>query len=119
MASLALASARRRQDFAYLRTMGLVTRQATTMTVIEQFPAVVVATLVGVGAGAAAALLLEPAIGYEAFTGDLVPVITEIDWLAMSLGTAALTGALALAVVIFVTSTRDDELGRSLRVGDE
>lgn len=119
VSSLALSSAERRRDFAYLRTLGLVTKQATIMTVIEQFPAVILATVVGALTGVATVVLLDPAIAFDGFTGSLVPTDLVINWAVIVGGALLLAGALAVAVVIFVRMNRDDQLGRSLRVGDE
>lgn len=119
VSALALGSAERRRDFAYLRTMGLVTKQATMMTVIEQFPAVMVATIMGAVAGVGTAVLLDPAVDFDSFTGNLLATVLEINWFAIMGGALLLTGALAAAVVVFVLVSRDDELGRTMRVGDE
>lgn len=119
VSSLAMGSAERRRDFAYLRTMGLITRQATIMTVIEQFPAVMVATVMGAVAGVGTAVLLDPAVDFNSFTGNLVETVLEINWMAIVAGALLLASALAAAVVIFVAASREDELGRTLRVGDE
>ena len=119
VSSLALASAARRRDFAYLRTMGLTTRQATVMTVIEQFPAVVIATLVGIATGIATAVMLDPAVDFDAFTGNLVPTTITVNWPLIVGGAIALIAALAAAVVIFVLASKGDELGQALKVGEE
>ena len=119
VSSLALASATRRRDFAYLRTMGLTTRQATAMTVIEQFPAVVIATLVGAATGVATATILDPAIDFDSFTGDLVPTSIYVSWPVVIGGVVALIAALGAAVVIFVLASKGDELGQALKVGEE
>lgn len=119
VSSLAIASSTRRRDFAYLRTMGLTTRQATAMTVIEQFPAVVIATVVGALVGVGSATALDPAIDFDAFTGNLVPTALTVSWAVIVAGSLALITALAAGVVIFVLVSRDAELGETLKVGDE
>ncbi len=119
ISSLALTSATRRRDFRYLRITGLSQDQATAMTVIEQFPAVVVAGVVGVLTGAVVAWAFDPAIDFDSFTGGLVPANLEIDWLAMAGTAVALIAAMAVAVGIFVTVNRGEDLARTLRMGDE
>lgn len=119
LSSLALGSADRRRDFGYLRTMGLRSRHSTVMTVIEQFPSVVVATITGVLVGVGTAVALDPAIDFDTFSGDLVPTALEVDWISIGLGALAIIGVLSAAVVLFVTLYRGENLGRALRVGDE
>jgi putative ABC transport system permease protein len=119
VSSLALGSADRRRDFGYLRTMGLLSRQSTLMTAIEQFPSVVVATVTGALVGVGTAVVLDPAIDFDTFSGDLVPTALEIDWVSIGLGALAIIGILTAAVVLFVALYRGESLGRALRVGDE
>jgi putative ABC transport system permease protein len=119
VSSLALGSARRTRDFGYLRTMGLDTRQATSMTVIEQVPSVLVGTLVGALVGVGTAILLDPAIDLDPFTGNLVPTEVTVSWPVIALLALSLIVALGVAVTVFVLVNRRTDLGRVLRVGDE
>lgn len=119
VSTMALGSARRRRDLAYLRTMGLDTGQATLVTLIELGPAVLIGIVVGVLTGVATSLILEPALDLGAFTGGLVPTPVTVDWAAVGLATVALASALLIAVVILVLVNRHDDLGRALRIGDE
>jgi putative ABC transport system permease protein len=119
VSSLALSSDVRRRDFGYLRTMGLHTRQATGLTVIEQIPQLMVATVVGALLGVAMVIVLRPAIELEAFTGGATTAVITHSWPAVLGVATVLLAVLALAVVIFVTFNRDDDLGKLLRVGDE
>ena len=119
ISAVAIGSARRRLDLGYLRTLGLDTRQATLITMIEQAPAVVMGTLVGILAGTGTALVLDPAIDLDAFTGGLAPTPTTVDWGSIGLVAIALIVSLGLAMVIFVLVNRRDDLGRLLRVGEE
>ena len=119
ISAVALGSARRRVDLGYLRTLGLDTRQATLITMIEQAPAVVMGTLVGILAGIGTALVLDPAIDLDAFTGGLAATAMTVHWVAIAWVGLALIAALALAMVIFVLVNRRDDLGRILRVGEE
>ena len=119
VSSLVLASAQRRIDFAYLKTLGLDNGQATVLTILEQLPIVLSATAVGALTGVGVAVALDPAIELDAFTGDLVPTAVTIDWLSIVLLAVALFAALSAAIVIFVLATRSQDIGRTLRVGDE
>ncbi len=117
--SLAIASANRRRDLGYLRTLGLDSSQATTMTAIEQFPPVLIGTTVGALAGVVTALLLAPVVDLDAFTGDLVATPVTVDWAYTALICGGLVAVMTASIVIFVAVSRRDDLGRILRVGDE
>jgi putative ABC transport system permease protein len=119
LSALALASAGRRRDFAYLRTMGLETSQTAALTVIEQAPAVLAGVVAGVATGIAIALLLEPAVSVAAFTGGLVPSSVTISWADLGVLAAVLFGGMTIAVVISVMMSKHDEPAQILRIGDE
>jgi putative ABC transport system permease protein len=119
VASLALASSRRRTDFGHLRTMGLGTGQATSLAIIEQLPALLVGSVVGALVGVGTAVLLGPGIDLDAFTGGVVAASVVVDWAQISWIAAGLMAMMTTAVVIFVSMSRGDDLGRILRVGDE
>lgn len=119
VSALALGAAVRSRDLAYLRTMGLLRRQALAMTAIEQFPSLLGATLVGVVAGAVTGILLEPAIDFSPFSGGLLPVEIQVDWAVVAAGSVALSALLAAAVGIFLVAFGDDELAPTLRLGEE
>jgi putative ABC transport system permease protein len=119
LASLALGAARRRRDFGYLKTMGLVDRQALWMTLIEQVPGVVLAGSLGLLTGVATAIAIRPAIDLTFFTGGVISTPLVIDWslLAGLLGLSV--GLLLIAGAIFVVVNRHQDLGRAVRIGDE
>lgn len=119
VSSLALGTATRRRDLGYLRTIGLRARQAMAMTVIEQVPVVVLGTILGALGGVGIAMTLSPALDLDVFTGDLAPTPMIVDWIAITMIALALIAAMAVAVVIFVVVSRQDDLGQMLRVGDE
>lgn len=119
VSALALGSAPRRRDFAYLRTMGLVRRQALALTAIEQFPSLIMATLAGVAAGLGTGWLLDPVIDFTPFTGDALSPTTRIDWVAVVTGAMLLLLAVGAGIGIFLVAFREREVTRVLRVGDE
>jgi putative ABC transport system permease protein len=119
LSALALASASRRRDFAYLRTMGLETGQTAALTVIEQAPAVLAGVVAGVATGVTIALLLEPAVSVAAFTGGLVPSAVAISCAELGVLAAVLFVGMTVAVVISVLMSKHDEPARILRIGDE
>jgi len=119
LSSLALAAWTRRRDFGYMRTQGLNLRQAGWLTVIEQLPAIVVAVLVGSGAGVITAHVLAPAIDVSAFTGSDIDIGMPIDIGPTALVAAGILIGLSLATSIFGYARRREYLGELLRVGDE
>lgn len=119
VSSLALTTSTRKRDYGYLRTVGLDTGQATSMTIVEQLPAVVLGAVAGIVIGIGSALLLGPAIDLGAFTGDVLATPITVDWVAVGILAVSLIGAMTAAVVISVLITRRANLGRILRVGEE
>lgn len=118
VSALALSTAIRQRDLAYLRTIGIDDAQTTALTFIEQLPGAAVGTFTGLAAGAVSALLLAPAIVLDGFTGNLTPTGLVVDWSQLLALAIALVGALTLATSIFVLVNRHRDLGRLLRVGD-
>lgn len=119
VASLAIASARRRRDFGYLRTMGLESRQAVWLTIIEQVPVVSLGTLSGVVVGVGTIVLLAPVFEIGEFTGGLVPIDITVDWMVIAGLGIAVALALTAAIVIFVLVNKREQLSQILRIGDE
>lgn len=119
VAAVALGSARRMRDFGYLKTLGLETRQAAQMTVIENLPPVVLGSVFGVLVGVGTALILDPSIELDAFTGGVVPTAIEASPADLVLTGGSLLVALTVAVATFVLVSRRQDLGHTLRVGDE
>lgn len=116
---LTVTASRRRRDLGYLRTLGLTYRQAMMITILEQVPPLVVATLVGAGTGGVVARLLAPALDIESFTGGLLAARIVVEPLAILGLTGLIVVLLGLAAISFVAATRDEEYGRLLKVGDE
>lgn len=119
VAGLTLTAASRRRDLAYLRTMGLAPREAARIVFIEQMPGVVIATLGGVAAGVLAAVLLAPMIVLEGFTGRVLTTPLTVDWFDVAIGALAVIGVMSVAVGIFVLVSRRDDVGKTLRIGEE
>lgn len=119
VSSLALGAAPRARDYAFLRTMGTVRRQALAMTVIEQLPSLIVSTVAGTLAGLSAGWILEPAIDFAPFIGGGLHTAIRIDWSVLALGMLALALAVGAGVSIFLLVLRDDEVTHVLRLGEE
>ncbi len=119
VSAMALTAAHRRRDVAYLRTLGLDTRQAVAITIVEQVPLVIVATLVGALVGVGTVLVFEPGIDLTAFAGERILESVQIDAGAIAAAAAGVMVVMALAVVSFGWMTRRESLGTVLRLGDE
>jgi len=116
--SLALTARARQRDLAYMRTLGLSTNQALLLTMVEQLPPVIVAGVVGSLLGAGTAILVEPGVNLDAFTGAGLPASLLIEWTSISLVAGILLGIVILAILVFGLASRSVNLGQILRVGD-
>ena len=117
--ALMLASTERRRDLSYLRTLGLSSRQALGITVIEQLPPLISAAVAGAGLGVVVARLISPALDLSAFAGRAgVASGIVIDWWQIT----ALTGGISLfvlaAIIGFGFLSRHLNLASALRLGD-
>jgi hypothetical protein len=89
------------------------------MTVIENVPPVVLGTLLGVLVGVGTALILDPSIELDAFTGGVVPTAIAANPADLVVIAGSLLVALMVSMASFVLVSRRQDLGRTLRVGDE
>ena len=117
--SLTLSAARRTQDLAFLRTLGVTGRQALWLTVVEHAPPVVIALVPGIALGLGVALLLEPGLGLGVFVGTDADVTLVVDWGTMALISAALLGVVVLAITAGTWLSRRARLVDALRIGDD
>ncbi len=119
VSSLALMADARRRDFGHLRTLGLNRNQGLALTLIEQMPPVLIATIVGTLLGVATARLLEPTINIGAFTGPGLTATIRTDPLLIATTGLVLIGVVSASVVIFAILDRRQDLGNLVKVGDE
>jgi putative ABC transport system permease protein len=96
VAALTLTAARRSQDLAFLRTLGLSARQAVGLTVLEQGPPVILALVPGVALGIWIAALLASGLGLSAFIGAEATFAIDVNWAEIAL----VGGALVMLVTI-------------------
>ena len=116
--TVVLSGARRTQDLAYLRTLGVTARQALALTFVEHAPPVLLALLPGVALGIGVAFLLQPGLGFAAFVGTSgLPLF--IDWAALALMVAALIGVVVAAVTAGTWLSRRARLVDALRIGED
>jgi putative ABC transport system permease protein len=118
IAALALSAARRSQDLAFLRTLGVTARQAVGITVIEHGIPVVVALLPGIATGIIVAGLLESSLGLDAFVGASAPYRVHVDWAAIALVAGALMIVVAVAIGMSTWLARRARAIEALRLGD-
>ena len=112
-----LSAARRNQDLAYLRTLGVTARQALLLTLIEQAPPVLIALVPGLALGVGVAELLEPGLGLAVFEGiEGLPLAVDPASL-VALG-AALLALVAAAVVAGTWLSLSVRAADALRIGE-
>jgi putative ABC transport system permease protein len=118
VAVIVLDAQRRARELAFLRTLGLTSRQSVTLTFVEHAPPAVLALAVGIALGLGVAWLLEPGLGLGAFVGPATPVRLYVDWLAV----VAIAGTVLGVIVLMVTASswlaRRLEPSQALRIGD-
>lgn len=116
--ALVLSAARRSRDTAYLRTLGVTAGQTLGLTILEHGLPALLAILPGVALGIGVAILSEPGLGLATFIGsDRVPLY--VDWFAIGILVAALSGVVAVAVVAGTWLARRTRPADALRVGDD
>jgi putative ABC transport system permease protein len=113
--ALVVQAASRSHALSLLRTMGLSSRQARGLLLIELTPVTVLAVIAGAATGVALPVLLAPALGLTEFTGG-VPVEVGLDPRTVALF-AGLLGAFVIGgALIEAAVNRRLGLGQVLRV---
>ena len=117
-AGMILTARARRRDLSYLRTLGMSSRQAFALVLLEQIPAALVASVCGVGLGILTARLIAPGIDLAAFIGPDIPVTMTDDWGAILAIVLLLGLGVFLATVVTSIFARRTQLSDVLRIGD-
>jgi putative ABC transport system permease protein len=117
---LLLAATRpaRSQLLIRLRTLGLAPGSGRRLAWSEVMPVVVVGVLAGAAAGAAAPLVVGPALDLAAVTGAATRLALEPHPLAVALAAAAVLILGASALLVDAAATRRGDLAQHLRGGD-
>ena len=116
--AVVLSAARRTQDLAYLRTLGVSVPQALALAIVEHGPPVLLALIPGVALGIGIAFLIEPGLGLAPFVGTSgLPLF--VDWSTMALMGAALVGVVAVAVLAGTWLSHRARLVDALRIGED
>ena len=119
VAALALTAARRSQDLAFLRTLGLSQRQSIGLTMVEHVPPVLLALLPGVALGIWIATLLAAGLGLEAFIGPNTVFTIQVEWQEIALVGLALVGLVTIAGAASTWLARRSQAVDALRLGGE
>jgi putative ABC transport system permease protein len=118
VAAVTLDAQRRAHELAYLRTLGLTSRQSVWLTFVEHAPPTLLALAVGIALGLGVAWLLAPGLGIGAFVGPAVTVRLQIDWLAVT----SIAAIVLVVIVVMVGASswlaRRLDPGQALRIGD-
>jgi putative ABC transport system permease protein len=118
VAALVLSSSRRTRDTAFLRTLGLSSRQSLGVTILEHCTPVLVALVPGILIGIAVAALLESSLGLGAFIGPEVPFRIHVDWAAIALVAGSLILVVAIAISVSAWVARRTPPTEALRAGE-
>jgi putative ABC transport system permease protein len=116
--ALILSAARRSQDLAYLRTLGVTRGQALALTFAEHAPPVLLALVPGVALGIGIAILCEPGLGLATFVGIKGAVPLSVDWPALALMAIALIAVAATAIAAGTWLSRRARLVDALRIDE-
>ena len=116
--ALTMTAARRGEDLAFLRTLGLSPRQSTGLVVVEHGVPILLALVPGIATGVAVALLLESTLGLDAFLGGGTRYRVVLDWGGVALVALLLTAVVAVAIAVSTWLARRVPLAEALRVGE-
>jgi putative ABC transport system permease protein len=117
--ALTLTAARRSQDLAFLRTLGLSARQALGITMLEQGPPVVLALVPGVALGIWIAVLLATGLGLSAFTGGEGTFAIHVSWAEIALVGGSLVMMVTIAGAASTWLARRARAVDALRLGGD
>ncbi|HSK52293.1 MAG TPA: FtsX-like permease family protein [Clostridia bacterium] len=116
--ALTLTATNRTRDLAFLRTLGMSSRQAVGVTLVEHGIPVLLALVPGVATGIAVALLLESSLGLDAFMGSGTAYRVRLDWSGIAGVALALAGVVAVAIVASTWLARRAPAVDALRAGE-
>lgn len=116
--ALTLTAARRGQDLAFLRTLGLSPRQSAGIVIVEHGVPILISLVPGLATGIAVALLLESTLGLDAFLGGATQYRVSLHWTGVAAVAALLTVVVALAIAASTWLARRVPLADALRAGE-
>jgi putative ABC transport system permease protein len=112
-----MSAAGRSRDLAYLRTLGVSTRQALALTAVENAPPVLVAIIPGVLLGVGIAEVVGSGLRLGDFIGaEGLPLY--VDWVTLGIVTLALCAVVILAIGAGTWLAARARLASALRIED-
>ena len=115
--AVVMSAAGRTRDVAYLRTLGLTSRQALALTAVEHVPPVLLALVPGIVLGVVVAALVGPSLGLGYFAG--VPdARLFVNWLNLGLMVIGLSLIAVTAIAAGSWLAGRARLAGALRMGD-
>ena len=119
LAALALTGAARASESAHLRTLGLGSRQAIGLTIVEHGPTVVLAILLGIAFGLATFLALQPGLGLGAIVGSALAIPLDLSATRFGPLVVAIVAIVSLAMALGIVVRREPASIAALRRGVE
>jgi ABC-type lipoprotein release transport system permease subunit len=116
--ALTLTAARRGEDLAFLRTLGLSPRQSVGIVVVEHGVPILLSLIPGLATGIAVALLLESTLGLDAFLGGATRYRVVLDWTGVAIVGGLLVAVVAVAIAGSTWLARRVPMTEALRVGE-
>jgi putative ABC transport system permease protein len=116
--ALTLTAARRSEDLAFLRTLGMSPRQSTGLVIVEHGVPILLALVPGLLTGVAVALLLESTLGLDAFLGGTARYRVVLDWAGVAVVAALLVAVVAVAIAVSTWFARRVSMAETLRMGE-
>ncbi len=118
-AALALTGAARASESAHLRTLGLGSRGAIGLTIVEHGPTIVLALVLGIAFGLATFMALRPGLGLGAVVGSALEVPLTIDPGLVGPIVGAVVAIVSLAVGLGIVVQREPAGAAAVRRGIE
>lgn len=115
VSGFALTARQRTRDLGYMRAIGLTRRQMAWAIITEQMPPTLLAAILGVVAGIAAAVAIEPSLDVTSLTATTLPTPLVVDWGTITVASLAIVGSVLVATAIYSYSGRDLNLANVLR----
>jgi len=116
--ALTMTAARRGEDLAFLRTLGLSPRQSAGLVIVEHGVPILLSLIPGLATGIAIALLLESTLGLDAFLGGTTRYRVVLDWSGVAVVAGVLVAVVAVAIAASTWLARRVSLSEALRVGE-
>ena len=116
--ALTLTAARRSEDLAFLRTLGLSQRQSAGIVIVEHGVPILLSLVPGLLTGVAVAVLLESTLGLDAFLGGTARYRVVLDWGGVAAVAALLVAVVAIAIAVSTWFARRVSMAEALRVGE-